>query len=264
MIQQHYKGFRSVGLTTAFLMMISIVGCNSSGGNQPGSLNSGTEQVVLPSGLTGAVASGNGSTPGSSTSVPAGSAVVGDGCHATDGKTICLGLKYVSYKNSSNVAVVSQANAISNLKTMNQLFKQCGIQFQIDKYLAVNPEEDHLDYATSSSGELDTIRSTYQDDSTLLIVTTGSWSGSLGSGSANAWTQMPGSLGPFGAILEASVSTYANIIAHEVGHYLNLDHESNNSNLMSPVIYSSSTELDASQCSIARAAADDYWQKMQR
>ena len=60
------------------------------------------------------------------------------------------------------------------------------------------------------------------------------------------------------------MGTFGLIIAHELGHYLNLLHVSDSSALMNPVIYSSSKSLYSSQCNTARAAANYYWSRAQR
>jgi predicted Zn-dependent protease len=73
-------------------------------------------------------------------------------------------------------------------------------------------------------------------------------------GSANAWTAMPGQT-PSGAVLESRVADNANIIAHEVGHYLSLDHTSDQSNLMNPIIYDNSTTITEQQCQDMRHTA---------
>jgi hypothetical protein len=174
-------------------------------------------------------------------------------------------LKYVVYVDSNGTPVVTQDQAISNLKSINQVWSKCSIAFQIDQFLASNPSDYQLTFNTANSSELDDIRSAYEESSTILVVTTGKWnrSGSLGSTGANAWTNMPGQT-YLGSILEAPVGTYPNIIAHEIGHYLNLDHLNDQSNLMNPMIYDTSTQLTSSQCSEAQSAINYYWKKMMR
>jgi hypothetical protein len=193
------------------------------------------------------------------------STVVGETCHSDDPNKICLALKYVVYVGSNNKPVVTQDEAIQNTKEMNNVWKACNIAFQIDEYAAVVPSEFDLIFNTANYGELDEIRRAFRDDEKLLLTTTGSWNrgGSLGNTGANAWANMPGTT-PDGVVLEAPVGTYANIIAHELGHYLNLDHVNDNSDLMSPIIYETSTKLTTSQCNEARSAAKYYWKKMIR
>jgi hypothetical protein len=67
-----------------------------------------------------------------------------------------------------------------------------------------------------------------------------------------------------GVVMEQPVGAYPNIIAHELGHYLNLGHVSDSANVMNPIIYSNSTRVDPSQCEAARAAATYWWTNMIR
>lgn len=190
---------------------------------------------------------------------------VGDSCVSDDPNKLCLSLKYVAYKDSADEAVVSQAHAISNVSAINGVFEQCNLAFQIESYLPIVPADAGLKYRTANYSELDEIRTEFRDDSALLVVTTGTWdrTGTLGNSGANAWTTLPGT-GPFGAVLERTVGTYPNIIAHELGHYLNLLHVSDTRALMNPVIYTSSTTLYSSQCNTARATAKRFWSRMLR
>lgn len=187
-------------------------------------------------------------------------AMVGEGCRGDDPSLICLALKYVVF-NDGDSPVVSQADAVRNLKRINEVWNQCGIQFQIEQYVPLNPAEARLAFRTSNYPELDDIRSRLGDSRSLLVVTTGSWNraGSLGNTTANAWTAMPNSA-PFGVVMEKSVGTYPNIIAHELGHYLNLLHLHDSANLMNPIIYTRSTLIPREQCVTARQAAGYFWQ----
>lgn len=191
--------------------------------------------------------------------------VVGSSCQSGDRDHLCLALKYVAYKNRSDEPVVDQKEAENNVQGINQLWNQCNIAFQIESYVAASPRDYGLSPDPSDTSELTDIRNDFMDRSTLLVVTTGTWdrSGSLGWTPANAWTSMPGE-NPVGAILEKPVGTFSNIIAHELGHYLNLDHVSDEGDLMNPVIYDNSTTLTAYQCSAARDAAQNYWRDMIR
>jgi hypothetical protein len=193
------------------------------------------------------------------------SAVVGDTCKAGDSNHLCLALKYVGYKADDGTPTVSQNDAISNVKQINKLWNQCDLGFQIENYSAINPKDSGLKYNTANTSELDDIRKAESSDTALVVVTTGTWdrSGSLGDTPANAWTAMPGE-SLYGAILEKPVGTFGNIVAHELGHYVGLDHVSDESDLMNPVIYDSSTQLTKDQCSTARTTVASYWQKMER
>jgi hypothetical protein len=178
---------------------------------------------------------------------------------------MCLAVKYVVYDDSKGSAVVDDKAAIRNIDAINRIWSECNIGFQIDKYVAANPTQYKLAFNTANLSDLNSIRKTFQDSSTLLVVTTGSWnrSGTLGNTGANAWTNMPGE-GVYGVVMESDVGTYSNIIAHELGHYLNLDHVNDESDLMNPIIYDGSTTLTQSQCNEARAAVSNYWTAMKR
>ena len=193
------------------------------------------------------------------------SGTLGPSCRSDDNSRFCVALKYVVYKDSNDRPVVSEQEAISNLAAVNAVFSKCQIAFQIDEFVPAEPSRYGLTFNTANSSELDIIRRAFQDDSEMVVVTTGDWnrSGSLGSTGANAWTNMPG-MGLYGVILEDAVGTYPNLIAHELGHYVNLDHSSDASNLMSPIIYTTSTGLTAGQCSAARDALNSFWPRMLR
>jgi hypothetical protein len=135
----------------------------------------------------------------------------------------------------------------------------------VDRFLSIDPKKYKLSFNSSENHELEEIRKTFMDSSTLLVVTTGKWdrSGSLGNTGANAWASMPGDQF-YGVVLEAPVGDYPNIIAHELGHYLNLDHASDADQLMNPVIYDRSKSLTRSECNMAYNAVQDYWKSMVR
>jgi hypothetical protein len=65
---------------------------------------------------------------------------------------------------------------------------------------------------------------------------------------------MPGQQ-PAGAVLEAPVAGNDNITAHELGHYLGLDHAKNELELMNPIIYKKSIRLTPMQCQQMRQTA---------
>jgi hypothetical protein len=186
-------------------------------------------------------------------------------CDRSDPRQICLALKYGVYQDAWGEPVVSRFEAAANIHEVDQLWKQCKIGFEIESFVKVDPSRVDLNFGPSDSSELDRIRKRLDDSAHLLVVTTGPWNraGTLGWSPANAWTAMPGE-NFYGAILEKPVGTYSNIIAHELGHYLNLDHVSDARSLMNPVIYDQSTYLSQGQCESARIAVQEYWQKMVR
>ncbi len=245
-----------IGLIVSLLGPFALTACNSSDGS--GAL--GQDQQVHNS--TQIPGDGKSDTPITGN----GSSVVGDSCAGKNDATHpCLALKYVVYKNSDGSPVMTQDEVISTVREVNSIWATCNISFQIDQYLAANPVDYALTFNTANDSELDQIRRAFQTDSTLLVATTGTWdrSGTLGNTGANAWTNMPGD-GIYGVVLESPVGSFGNIVAHELGHYLNLDHVSDQSNVMNPIVYDTSTALNSGQCSTAMAAINYYWQSMRR
>ncbi len=167
--------------------------------------------------------------------------------------TLTLAVKFVQYLDKSQAPVLSPRAVEAVNLGMNKLFAQCGIRFRVEEYLPADPVSLGLDYNTDSMGDLEKIRASFDTDRAIVVVNTGSWNhGSMGV--ANAWTTMPG-MTPSGAVIEGPVAGDAPLVAHEVGHYLGLDHTSNTSNMMNPQIYDSSTEISVSQCEEARRVA---------
>lgn len=188
-------------------------------------------------------------------------AIVGASCEGNAAGNTCLAVHFVTYKDSSGTPTATQDQAITIIGTMNKLYSGCKIAFEIEKYEQVDPTASGLSYGAQSQNELDQIRQTYaQPSNELLGVTTGPWGTAV-----NGWTNMPGD-GIYGAIMEASIVDYAGgiIYAHEFGHYLGLDHVSDSSDLMSPLIYTSSTTLTSSQCQTAQNTITQYWSAMVR
>lgn len=242
----------------ASVTLATLAGCQTSAGSMDPSLLLNGDPVIgqaapIPSGTTPSAG------PTSTASPP-----IGPSCQGQS--PICLALKYVVYVDPSNGApVVTQSQAISHVQAINKLWGQCGIQFQMEKYLAARPADYQLNFRTESYDELDQVRAAFADNGEMLVVTTGTWnrSGTLGESSANAWTAMPGT-GVHGTVLEEPVSGFANIIAHELGHYLNLIHVSDDTDLMNPIIYSDSDALSGDQCEGVRTAAAFFWPQMYR
>jgi hypothetical protein len=245
------------------LTLAALTGCN---GTADGTGTAGNVLGTDPSSSPPASIPTNSQDPGPGTppSTPA-SNVIGASCQSSDSNHLCVALKYVVYTDSSSRPAVSQAEAIGNVSAISQEWSKCNIGFQIEEYDATDPGKAGLRFNTANDSDLDPIRSAYQGSDTFLVVTTGTWdrSGTLGNTGANAWTNMPGS-GLYGAILESPVGTYPLIIAHELGHYMNLGHVSDQSDLMNPIIYDTSTKLTTSQCNAARSAVNYYWKAMKR
>lgn len=244
-------GFSALGLTA----------CGAGGAGAQGSAPpavAGDPIVPAASDTTSNTAPASSTAPTSSNDP---SVAIGESCTGGDSSKICLAMHFVTYKDSGGKAVASQAAAATIIHTMNTLWAACNIGFQIEKYDAVTPADYGLSYGSQSQNELNAIRGAFSSPSNeLLGVTTGPWGTAV-----NAWTNMPGSALD-GAVMEASIVGYGGgiIYAHEFGHYLGLDHVSDTSNLMNPVIYTTSKTLSASQCAAARSTASSYWSAMRR
>ena len=221
-----------------------------------------TRSVVLLCASTLSVLATAGCEEGSSSSSIAASVpkdspnnVVLESCHSSDPEKICIGLKYVTYTDAQKKPVTDLALAKTNVAEFNRIWAKCGIAFQLERYDAIQPADFSLNY--SVTGETDLIRRTFEEDTRFVIVS----SGPFNFGSANAWTNSPGSP-PYGVIVEANTANYASVIAHELGHYMNLDHVGDSTNLMNAVIYS--TGLTNSQCTAARSSVRSFWPHMLR
>jgi hypothetical protein len=190
---------------------------------------------------------------------------VGKSCVSNDPEYLCLGLKYVVYVDPSSQPVIEAKVVESNLNVINSIWSQCKIGFQVDEFLPKNPQSAGLPTDTSDFSDLDRIRQTFSEESSLLVVTTYPWKrdGNLGHTPANAWTKMPGS-GLYGVILEQKVGAFPNIIAHELGHYLNLYHEKENTDVMNAIIYNNSKVIKQEQCATARLSVKKWWSNMIR
>ena len=110
-----------------------------------------------------------------------------------------------------------------------------------------------LAFPVQSPRDMKAFRKPFDDSRYLVVINTQSWDHRK-MGTSNAWTAMPGEL-PSGVVIEAPVASYPGLVAHELGHYLSLDHVSNSQNLMSPIIYGTSTFFTPEQCSQMRRTA---------
>lgn len=191
---------------------------------------------------------------------PSPARLVSAPCGTGDPHHLCLGTRWVSYEDGNGAPVLSRNQALSNLATLNQIWSQCDIGFQMEEYDPVDPARYGLAFGPEAENQLDPIRARFNDGRTLLAVTTGPWSGVK-----NAWTSMPGSP-PYGAVMEAGIVDYGDgiIYAHEFGHYLGLAHVPDPTDVMDPVIYTDSDRITGAQCASARRTAHALWSPMLR
>ncbi len=181
-------------------------------------------------------------------------------CQSDRPGTLCLNLKFVEYKNDSESARKARSDARKIINEVNKVWEPCRIQFKMKHFAWVDPKKYRLPQTTSHLSELHPIRDAFADGRNLLLVITDNWNrrGSLGQTFANAWTSFPGD-NHEGAIIERKAKHDPNLSAHELGHYLGLDHERDYQNLMNPVVHYNSQGLTENQCTVARITAEKYW-----
>jgi hypothetical protein len=167
--------------------------------------------------------------------------------------SVSMALKFVQFADDTNSPPLNDRKVKKLIQELNQIYSVCNMSFQLGEYQVVKPADYGLPMVPSSVKKMHEFRKPFDDPRYLVIINTGKWDHTK-MGTPNAWTAMPGET-PAGAVLEAPVSDFAGIVAHELGHYLNLNHLDNNKNLMNPIIYGSSTELTEAQCTRMRATA---------
>jgi hypothetical protein len=177
--------------------------------------------------------------------------------HENSHELMVLALKFVEYRDpKSGRPVMNQIEAQKVVDGVNKIWGQCGLQVKLERYQTVAASSlthQKLNYHLSSMNELDRIRSAFDDKKDLVVINTGGWNHKK-MGAANAWTAMPGDA-PAGAVIEGPVAHNSQIIAHELGHYLGLDHVSDPTDMMNPLIYDNSTTIYSAQCDSMRKVA---------
>jgi hypothetical protein len=187
----------------------------------------------------------------------------GESCRSNDPRKLCFAIRYVSYRDESGVAVANRKMAIEQVRKANALWAQCGIAFELENYETADPRRHGLRFGEESERETYEIRRRFARPSSLLVVVTGEWSSY-----AVAWTEPPG-FETHGTILSSEVASDPEILAHELGHYLNLDHPVSQprewrANLMNWRVYPDSRRLTQAQCARARKAGTTSWKSARR
>ncbi len=187
---------------------------------------------------------------------------------ASKHETLRLGIRYVVYVPADqplSPAETSNTKLQELFKGINSIWASCGIAFEPQFVVAEAEHSPRQNRAPAALGELFKIRRELKQENSMLIAVTKPWDRkeSLGKTGANAWTAMPGTE-DHGIVVEWPERWNSNLLAHELGHYLGLDHREKRSELMAPVIYRDSTGLSAEECTAARHTASAYWKKMIR
>ena len=169
-----------------------------------------------------------------------------------------LALKFIEFINDEGKPWVEQSEVQSMLRSINEIFSRCNVSFYLGKYETIHPRLKGLSHSPQSLDEMKNFRSPFSDPHHLVIIHTAAWNHDY-VGPAHAWTAMPGD-SPLGVVIDGRVGKFAGIIAHELGHYLNLYHVKNDTNVMNPIIYKRSKDLTQAQCNSIRQAALAYHQ----
>ena len=161
---------------------------------------------------------------------------------------LTLAVKFIEFAphSESDGPALTRGQADKVIETINQEYAQCGLSLVLGDYEKIDPATIGLPYRLDSMSELESVRQAFNDPRYLVVIDTGPWNHAR-MGSANAWTAMPGDQ-PSGAVLEGPVASDAPVLAHELGHYLGLEHISDLTDMMNPVIYSNSTLILSDQC----------------
>jgi hypothetical protein len=193
----------------------------------------------------------------SATPAPVSGATLTPTCTSSDPAHLCIGLKLVSYSQNGSPSL-TEAQAIALVNGINQVWNQCNIAFQLEKYVSVDPTTLNLEYNTDWKANAGNVRAAFNENNSFLVVAVGSLSGAT-----IAVTEMPGG-GPYGTLVEQEFATNPLTVGHELGHYQGLYHVSDTTNLMDPYIGPNTSGLSTSQCAIAHTTDAAYWQAMMR
>ena len=178
-------------------------------------------------------------------------------CVNADPNHYCMGLKIVAFE-ENGAPTLTKAQAVKLVKEINAVWSQCNIGFQLESYSSVDPSTKGLPENPDWRRDSSNIRSTFSSDHQFVVISVGSFSEAT-----IAVTEMPGG-GPYGALVEAAYATNAYTVGHELGHYQNLDHVKDETNVMNPFIGPETNTLTTDQCATARSADQDYWKAMMR
>jgi hypothetical protein len=166
---------------------------------------------------------------------------------------LVLAVKFVPYVGGDGRPVLSESRARAMIEEVNRIYSRCDLRLRLELYHAVRPETAGLAFEARTMKDLNRIREPFDDPRFIVVITTGPWRHES-MGKAHAWTMMPGEA-PAGTVIDGGVAGNAALLAHEIGHYLNLEHEKVSGNLMNPLIFGDATLLSAQQCQELRASA---------
>jgi hypothetical protein len=248
----------SFSFVLAVTLLFSVESAHAFGrGRSSGASTSAPTSTPAPS--TGSSSGASVAPPAAPSASPTASSGTYPTCVSSNPSVTCIGLKIVSYQSSAGTTDISETQAVNLVNSMNTLWSQCNIAYQLEVYQSINPTTIGLPYSPNWETQTDAVRTAFKDTTRFVVVDVGPWSGAT-----VAVTTMPGS-GLYGSIIAQSYADNYLTTAHEIAHYEGLyDETSDSSNLLSEVFSTDETHLTASQCATAVSTNKQYWSKMIR
>jgi hypothetical protein len=192
---------------------------------------------------------------------------------AQSGEQLDIAVRYLSFTDSNGTAVVNQGEVQEAMDYASRIWAQCGIGFRLENFQEIQAESIGTRFNPANYSELDQMRINTQQDTDLIFIATGKWnrSGTLGSSGSNCFSSFPGDEAE-GIVCEKSSAASPTMIAHEVGHWVDLRHTNSPStdgvddtnagnvgnNLMDHFVGPSNTEMTRGQCARARSAIAEW------
>lgn len=186
---------------------------------------------------------------------------------------LTIAVRYLAFTDSSGAPVAQNGAVQQMVEGMSRYWRQCAIQFSLEEYQSIDAGSIGARYNPSNYSELDEMRMATQNDSQLTVIGTGAWnrSGSLGASGSNCYSSFPGDRAE-GIVCEFKSAAKDFMMAHEVGHWLNLRHTNSPStdavddthsgnvagNLMDHVVATSHDKMTPGQCYRAREAIGSH------
>lgn len=232
------RGFNAFMAISMAATVLSVTACGSEAGRGPGSEFLGRREL----GAADVVANSN--------------------------EQLKVAVRYLAFRGGDGA--VAKRDAVEKMVShMSDVWSQCYIGFMLENYSEIEPSGINAQFSPANYSELDSMREATQSDSDLEIIGSGKWNraGDLGNSGSNCYSSFPGDQAQ-GIVCEASSAASPTIMAHEVGHWLNLYHtddptsdyiddttwQNQAGNLMLHLVAPTNTELTHGQCARARSA----------
>ena len=159
----------------------------------------------------------------------------------------------------------------SLLGGINQVWSQCGIEFLPARLANVSAGDLKVSYSPRSEGDLSAIAAALNPQgygNTLPLTIAGAWNinnnGWIISGLGWAFVRPNHELDHIGAMVDAKSlqgPNAADLLAHELGHALSLQHATEESNVMIPEAHTLGKRFSVAQCEQARGFTQSVLQR---